>query len=385
MATEKHATDDAGALVRADIAKVETALTEFDKISAGLAELRTKHEGVVFEVKTPAGMKLATTARAEIRAPRYATETIRKAAKAPVLALGRNIDERAAWITAELLKIETPIQEQIAAEEERKETERARVENAEKERIARIQAGIEELKQIPLEAQGQSAAQLAETMDRLEQVQVGAWAFEFADVAEAMKVRSMNMLRIMHTATAEREAESARLKAERDELEQRRAEQDAREKAEAARVAEENRKRETDERARLDRIAAEERASKDRIAEQERQARAARDAEEDRLRAVRQEEEEKLRKEREHLEKERLAKEARDRAASEKAEAKAKAKRDKEEAAQREAERKQRYRLETDEMLVHIRDRIEGLEQYAGIAKAIDAYTAKVEKEKVAA
>lgn len=273
MAADKSTSaEEVGAAARADLVKVEAALTEFDKIGAGLAALRTKYAGVVYDVKTSAGMKLAAAARTEIRAPRYATETARKAAKAPVLALGRNIDERAAWIVAELMKIESPIDAQIKAEEERKEAEREAQEKAERERLARIQAGLEELKQYPLEAAGKSAAEIAGAMDRLELVQVRAWAFEFTDVAEQTKVKSMNRLLEMHTRAAEQEAETARLAAERAEFERQRAEQDERARADAVRIAEETRKREAGERERLDRIAAEERAAKDRIAAAEREA-----------------------------------------------------------------------------------------------------------------
>lgn len=51
------------------------------------------------------------------REPRYEVERIRKAAKAPILAIGKRLDADAARITAELEKIEAPIDAQIKAEE----------------------------------------------------------------------------------------------------------------------------------------------------------------------------------------------------------------------------------------------------------------------------
>ena len=58
-------------VVRNNLAKVESALTEFEKIEAGLADLRAKYGGVVFDVTTTAGMEEAVVARREIRDPRY--------------------------------------------------------------------------------------------------------------------------------------------------------------------------------------------------------------------------------------------------------------------------------------------------------------------------
>lgn len=386
--TEAPATESTSLAVRASIVKVESALTEFDTISAGLAVLREKYEGVVFPVGTPAGMKDALAARAEIRAPRYATEHARKSGKAPVIAIGKNLEEKAAWITDELLKIETPIDEQIKAEEARKEREIEAKETAERERIAKIKAGIDEIRQIALDAVGKSPAEVAAAIDALEQTGNGAWAQEFQADAEGVKVQTMTRLTTMHRLAVDAEAEAARLAAERAELERQKAEQ--REIERKAEVERQERAREEkklmddalarrveEDRLQRERLAAEERAAKARIEAQEREARQAREAADRKARDELAAQEADLRLERERLEKERLAKEARDRAAQEKAAAKERAKREKAEATERERLRKAAERMDARQMAEAFVTRFGHLEEWATTVKAINAVLEK--------
>lgn len=376
------------ALVAVD--SIKSALTELDKIQQGLAELKAKYAGVVFDVKTSAGMKEAAAARVEIRDPRYSVEKVRKAAKAPVLELGRSIDQRAAWITEELLQIEGPIDAQIKAEEARKEAEREAKVRAEQERVEKILAGIDEIKQFALDAFGKSAATIAIAMDLLEQVAIDERFGEFKPEAEQAKVATMNRLNTMHAAAIDQEEEQARLKAEREELQRLRAEQDERERVERERIEAARIQQEGIERAAREKIEAEQRASRAKIEQEEREARArqeeadrqakaAREAEEARLRAIREEEENRLRAERERLEKERLAAEERDRKVKEAAEAKARAKREKEEAAERERLRKLNEVMDARQMLEAFVTRFGHIKEFAKVVKAIEVCIAKEE------
>src|SRR5687767_14031395 len=129
-----------------ELAVVETAIANMDKVSVGIAELAKRFKGVVYDVTTQKGMTDAKAARAEIREPRYMVETIRKEAKAPILALGKKLDSEAARITAELLKLEEPIDAQVKAEETRKEREREAAIRAEQERMAKLNERIAELR-----------------------------------------------------------------------------------------------------------------------------------------------------------------------------------------------------------------------------------------------
>lgn len=98
-----------------NIDKVTGALADFNRVEAGLAALTKQYAGVVYDVTTTEGIEAARVARRAIREPRYEVEKVRKDAKAPLLALGRQIDDEAKRITSALLKIETPF-DRIAAE-----------------------------------------------------------------------------------------------------------------------------------------------------------------------------------------------------------------------------------------------------------------------------
>jgi colicin import membrane protein len=231
-----------------------TEIAEYSKTEAALADLEQKYKGVVFDVTTAEGMQTARKGRAEIRKYRTSLEDLRKAIKAPALRRCQVIDEEARRITGALLLLETPIDEQIKKEEERKEFERNAAVRAEEERLA----------------------------------------------AEER---------------ARKEAEERRLAEERAAIERERAklEQEKREREEAERAA--RLKLEADERAARERIEAADRQARLEREEADRAARQARQAEEDRLRAER-EAVEKARREQEERERaEREAKEATERAA----------------------------------------------------------------------
>ncbi len=401
-------------VARTSIVKVEAALAEFDAIEAGLTDLRTKYAGVVFDVKSAAGMKEAIAARAAVREPRYKTEHARKAGKAPVLTLGQNIQDRAAYITDELMQIEEPIHAQITAEEERRETEKQAKREAEQNRIAKIQAGIAEIRQFAIDAAGKSASEIAEAMEYLESYPVNKGGFaEFEGDAEQVKVATMNRLNAMHSAAKDREAaaaaeavrlaaEQSRIKAESEELARRQAEQDAREKAEAARIAQEAQERAQAEAKAKAAIQAEEEAARARIQAQDSEARQIRE-EADRVARVTREQHEaaakaefeeqqaKLKAEADRLAKEREAAEARERKKQEAIEAKEKAKREKaeaaerarvekEESARREAVRIYNERMDTLQMAEAFYARIIDRPEWFLSATAIAADLAAMEK-----
>lgn len=215
-----------GEVLSADLQKVGAALTEYSKVDAGLAQLRQTYGAVIYDVKTTAGMDAARKARLAVREPRYRVEEIRKSAKAPLLALGKQIDGEAKRITAALLEIETPIDEQIRAEETRRETERKAKEEAERARVLAIQTKLAKLQSLP-EAYTSALApeKLAAIITQLE----GGLTFdyqEFSDTAEELRKTALVALRQAHVEAIEREereaaaeaaraAEEARLSAER--------------------------------------------------------------------------------------------------------------------------------------------------------------------------
>ncbi|MBI3936013.1 MAG: DUF1351 domain-containing protein, partial [Betaproteobacteria bacterium] len=112
---------------------MSTSIVEYSPTEAVLADLRQRYGDARYPVETTDGMTAARHARAEVRKWRTDLEAERVRIKAPALERCRLIDAEAKRITAELLRIETPIDEQIKVEEGRKEAERAAKERAELE------------------------------------------------------------------------------------------------------------------------------------------------------------------------------------------------------------------------------------------------------------
>lgn len=210
------------------VAEVNTAVAEFDRVAAGIGALKERYAGVVFDVATTAGMKAACEARAAIRAPRYEVEKVRKAVKAPLLKLGKDVDARAAQITADLLAIEEPVHLQISTEEARKETERKARLEAEQRRVAAINADIEQdLRCVPTAMVGRPAADIDRTIRDVVAIEITAERFgEFAQLAAAVKESTLSKLREMHARQVTHEAEQERLRLEREELARQRAAQE---------------------------------------------------------------------------------------------------------------------------------------------------------------
>lgn len=264
-------------------------IAEYSPIEAGLAELRTKYQGVVFDVTTGAGLDVAKKARAEIRAPRYEIERKRTELKAPALAYAKRIDEEARRITAEILAIEEPIDKQIKAEEQRKEREREERAAAELKRVTGIQSAIAMMRELAVVFASKSAEEIDRAWNGLQDLEVNAATFEeFVEQAHLAKADTLVKLNELYKAALAREEEAARLKAEREELARQRAELDAQRKA----AEQERAQREAAEKAERDAREAAERAE--------------REAEQAKLRA----EQESLRQEREKLDRQRQAQEA---------------------------------------------------------------------------
>ena len=216
-----------------NLEQVAGALAEFSKVEAGLATLREQFAGVVYDVTTAEGMEAARLARRTIREPRYEIEKVRKGAKAPLLALGRQIDDEAKRITTALMAIEGPIDMQIVTEEARREAERQAKIEAERKRVEAIRGAIDRFRNMTVLAATASAARIESMLNDLGMVAIDADRFqEFTEEALRVYTATIDALRELHSAAAEREAEQDRLAAAKAELERKQAEQREREKAE---------------------------------------------------------------------------------------------------------------------------------------------------------
>ena len=325
------------------VQKVSTELAGFDKIAAGLEELHKEHPvDVVLDVTAAEGMKQAIKSRAAWRDPRIAIEKVRKAAKAPVLQLGKDIDSFAAELTEKLQAGELHYDGMIQAELTRKAELKKQEEERERARVDAIQRRIATLfGDVTRALFNKDAATIEQLIQAIVGEPIGDEYAEFKEHAEAAKNGALTELRTMLAAQREREAEAerqrlqaeenarqaaelakqraefealqkkareeqeareaadraARDKVEREQREQREereriaAEQkkldDAKRAAEEAKAAEERRKADeaaAAERKRLDEEAAQQRAAAAARAEEERKAaEAARKAEEERI------------------------------------------------------------------------------------------------------
>jgi colicin import membrane protein len=215
--------------------------------------------------------------------------------KAPALERSRLIDAEAKALTAELVALEKPIDDQIKAEERRKEVEKAAREQAEREAAAVIQGRIDAIRALAIIPAGVKAAGISVSIDNLNAVEVSLEAYgDRAGEAGQAKVQTLARLGELHEAAAAFEAEQARIASEREELARLRAEQEAHDKAERDRIAAEQAaeaKRLADERKAFEkeqaaaRAEAKKREDADRVRrdEEDRKAREARAAEDLRI------------------------------------------------------------------------------------------------------
>lgn len=356
------------------------------------------------DVSTPAGMKVAVQHRAAFRLIRVEAEKARKLRKAPILEIGRLLDTRYKDLEAEIAPLEDRFDAAIKAEEQRKERERIAREQAEAERIARIQEGIRDIRGALIDVAGRSAEAIEEKILELVALEITKESCqEFVGEAEAAREGTLAKLREMHAAAVAQEAEAVRIAEERAELERRQAEQAERERAQREAAEAETRRLAEAEAERLRKIEAEDRARRERIEQEEREARERREAadrearerreaderrlkaEQDRIDAERRALEDKQREERLAEEarqrEQRLAQEAAEREERERAEAEqrsrdeeARVAREAEEAREREAQRKANELLDGRELLVTFKGRFAHREEFAPVMKAIDAY-----------
>lgn len=293
-----------------DAASTQTAITSLaplEKIAAGLALLSAEKRD--FDVTTTAGDKAAREFRRKCVKLRTSMEAAYETVNRPMLDAQAQARKLLKDITASVKALEDPVHADIVAEETRKAAEKARKEQAERERIAAHQVAIEEIHMAAHEGVGKSSEAIRALIVRIEGVETATNFEEMRPIAERAKTATLDKLEALEVAALAQEAAAARLAAERAELERLRIESEAREKAERERIAAEHKAeaaRLAAERVEFDRQQATARAEQEAIAtaalaarqaadaqaaaeraEADRQAKAVRDAEELRQREER--------------------------------------------------------------------------------------------------
>lgn len=356
--------------------KPTSAIAEYSSTVAVLARLNKDYKDAKYDVATPKGMAEALKARAEVRTYRIGLEKERVKIKAAVLERGRLIDSEAKRITAELEALETPIDDQIKAEENRKEAERLAKIEVERLRVERIQRDIDDIRNIHLTMRGKKSEEIEETLEICRKGIVAEKFQEFAPVATVAAQEAIANLETLYKEVKEQEDEKARIIAERAELERLRKEQAEREAAAAKKHAEEEAKLKAQREAEEAKIKAEREAEEKRIAE-------ARKVEEKRIADERAKAEAQLAIERKAEQEKREAEEKKQRLERESHEAKMKVEREEAERVRIEAEKRQaeidrqkaeleQQRLQAEEQAKKAAAHIESLRQ----AKRANAETA---------
>lgn len=335
-----------------------TTIPEYTKTAQGLVELQQRLGSLVYDVTTGKGMDAAKKDRALARSLRVDLEAERVRIKAPALERCRQIDAEAKRLTAAIEELESPIDQQIKAEEQRKEREKAAREEAERQRVAAINARFDAVKRLPLDAVGKTAAQIEELIAQAEAVDDTGFPDDALTAAFAHDKRmAIGGLRAALDARRMADREAEKIAADRAELE------------------------------RLQRVAAEQQAELDRLAEAKRQAeaeearrieeaaRAEREAEEARVRAIREAEELAARQARE-AEQARIDAERAERRRQEDAEREAAERKLREE---QEAARKEREKLEADKKAAAKKAREQAIANASLTEAASEALTLLIE------
>lgn len=309
---------------------MSTEIKEYSQTEAALAELRNRYAGVKFDLTVADEDKKAREARRLLVGLRTSLEAKRKEIKAPALAYCNAIDAEAKRINGEILLIESPIDQQIKADEDRREAVKAQKAAAEAARVAEIREKISRFTNAPVKAVGKTAAQIAEAIERANQFEIGEAFGEFAAEAQQAKDICLMSLKDLHLKAVRQEEEAEKLAAERAELERQKAEREAAEKAEREQI-------EAKQRAEREAFDAEQKAARAKLEEEQRAAREKLEAQEreqqQRLAKEKAEHEAKIAAERAEVERQQLA-----------------AKQEREAAARAEAERLAKEKAEEDQV-----------------------------------
>lgn len=196
------------------------------KTEEHLKALATKHQAITV-IKDKAGREQAHNAAMELQKARTTIEKIAKEARDDATKFSKAViaeERRLIAITEAEEKRLFAVRDAWDAEQERIRREKA---EAEERRVQRIRAAIDSIRAMPGNMLIANSAQLTEAIEDLREIVIDGSYEEFMPQAELAKVEALDKLAELRTAADAREAEAAKLAAERAELERARAEQAA--------------------------------------------------------------------------------------------------------------------------------------------------------------
>ncbi len=221
-----------------EVVEFRGAMSIIDPIEKVLATAREKWAGVVFDLTTTKGNKEARQARAEIVSIRTSADKAYKEWNQPILEQQRLAREKVAYIKDEVLKLETPIDEQITADEARREAERQAKVEAEAARVKTIRDRIAVIAGLPTAVLGMTSPEVDDVISDLRAVPLTEERFaEFLQEASDLVGQMVEKLEAIRNSAAAREEAERKLEAQRRELEEARLRQEQETNAERERLA----------------------------------------------------------------------------------------------------------------------------------------------------
>lgn len=201
----------------------QTALASFEPIEAHMRTLAARYKDVAYDVTTTKGMADAKAARMVLREEgRYAVQRLQDRLKKEANDLKRTLDAKGDELIALVKPAEDAIHAQIEAEEKRKEAEREAKAAKERERIAGLDAKLAALSVWAdrCKEPGMTAERIEKGIALLEDALIdpAEWQ-EYAARAEARKAEVLGVMNDLYGQAVDREAEAARLEAQRMENE----------------------------------------------------------------------------------------------------------------------------------------------------------------------
>ncbi len=211
-------------LDRVEVTSATDLLVKYDNTSAALAALTVKYGSAVFDCTVPEQDKQARSARRELVGLRTTLEAKRVELKAPYLEIGKEIDQKAAFLKTAIAALELPIDAQIKIEEDRKEHLRIEAARVEFERVAAIKAKIAVISRVRIDALRMSAPQIEAALSA--EFDFGDFA-EFESEARAAYEETCQALHSMLALRMQQEDEQAQLQKDRAALDEKVARLDA--------------------------------------------------------------------------------------------------------------------------------------------------------------
>jgi len=203
-----------GAILAKRMSIKDTVLAQFKDTEAGLQAMAEKYRDVVYDVKTPKGMKEAIAGRAELRDDgRLAITRAEKKVKADVAELKEVMSEEVQRLVGIVKPVEDAIDAQIKVEEKRKLDEKAERDRKEAERTGGHRTNIEQLRAYVAQAEGQPLQTINGAIDKLMEMTFGEEWEEFAQQAQAERDNTVAGLRAL-VQREEQRIENEKLRAE---------------------------------------------------------------------------------------------------------------------------------------------------------------------------